>query len=243
MGKIYDLGIDVGSTTVKTVILDEGEFIYNKYERHFSKVRETVAEQLRTIRELYPDDKFKIAITGSAGLGIAEASGISFVQEVFSAFIAVNKKYPKADVVVELGGEDAKIIFLTGGVEQRMNGSCAGGTGAFIDQMAGLLGVTPDEMNDLALKAEKTYPIASRCGVFAKSDIQPLLNQGAFWCAGCRTARCCVRASRRRKPTAACRTRPVMPATGAQSARRCSITTAARSMSTSATACTGCSTS
>ena len=118
MGKIYDLGIDVGSTTVKTVILDEGEFIYNKYERHFSKVRETVAEQLRTIRELYPEDKFRIAITGSAGLGIAEASGISFVQEVFSAFIAVNKKYPKADVVVELGGEDAKIIFLTGGVEQ-----------------------------------------------------------------------------------------------------------------------------
>ena len=144
MGKIYDLGIDVGSTTVKTVILDDGEFIYNKYERHFSKVRETVAGQLRTIRELYPEDKFKIAITGSAGLGIAEASGISFVQEVFSAFIAVNKKYPKADVVVELGGEDAKIIFLTGGVEQRMNGSCAGGTGAFIDQMAGLLGVTPE---------------------------------------------------------------------------------------------------
>ncbi|MDO4945745.1 MAG: acyl-CoA dehydratase activase [Ruminococcus sp.] len=179
MSRIYDLGIDVGSTTVKTVILDNGEFIYNKYERHFSKVRETVAEQLRTIRDMYPEDKFRIAITGSAGLGIAEASGISFVQEVFSAFIAVNKSYPKADVVVELGGEDAKIIFLTGGVEQRMNGSCAGGTGAFIDQMAGLLGVTPDEMNDLALKAEKTYPIASRCGVFAKSDIQPLLNQGA----------------------------------------------------------------
>ena len=154
MGKIYDLGIDVGSTTVKTVILDEGEFIYNKYERHFSKVRETVAEQLRAIRELYPEDKFRIAITGSAGLGIAEASGISFVQEVFSAFIAVNKKYPKADVVVELGGEDAKIIFLTGGVEQRMNGSCAGGTGAFIDQMAGLLGVTPDEMKRLILSLQ-----------------------------------------------------------------------------------------
>lgn len=179
MSRIFDLGIDVGSTTVKTVILDNGEFIYNKYERHFSKVRETVAEQLRTIKEMYPEDKFKIAITGSAGLGIAEASGISFVQEVFSAFIAVNKSYPDADVVVELGGEDAKIIFLTGGVEQRMNGSCAGGTGAFIDQMAGLLGVSPDEMNELALKAEKNYPIASRCGVFAKSDIQPLLNQGA----------------------------------------------------------------
>ncbi|SEK26194.1 acyl-CoA dehydratase activase-related protein [Ruminococcus albus] len=175
----YDLGIDVGSTTVKTVITLDGEFIYNRYERHFSRVRETVAEQLKLIRKSYPEDKFRIAITGSAGLGIAEACGIPFVQEVFSAFVAVNKTYPDADVVIELGGEDAKIIFLTGGVEQRMNGSCAGGTGAFIDQMAGLLGVTPDDMNDLALKAEKTYPIASRCGVFAKSDIQPLLNQGA----------------------------------------------------------------
>ena len=179
MSKIYDLGIDVGSTTVKTVIVDDGEFIYNRYERHFSRVRETVAEQLKLIRKSYPNDKFRIAITGSAGLGIAEACGIPFVQEVFSAFVAVNKTYPDADVVIELGGEDAKIIFLTGGVEQRMNGSCAGGTGAFIDQMAGLLGVTPDDMNDLAMKAEKTYPIASRCGVFAKSDIQPLLNQGA----------------------------------------------------------------
>ena len=179
MGNIYDLGIDVGSTTVKTVIVSDGEFVYNRYERHFSRVRETVAEQLKLIRKSYPEDKFRIAITGSAGLGIAEACGIPFVQEVFSAFVAVNKTYPDADVVIELGGEDAKIIFLTGGVEQRMNGSCAGGTGAFIDQMAGLLGVTPDDMNDLALKAEKTYPIASRCGVFAKSDIQPLLNQGA----------------------------------------------------------------
>lgn len=179
MNKVYSLGIDVGSTTVKTVILDGEDIIYNKYERHFSKVRETVAEQLKIIRDMYKGDKFKIAITGSAGLGIAEACGITFVQEVFSAFIAVNKSYPDADVVVELGGEDAKIIFLTGGVEQRMNGSCAGGTGAFIDQMASLLGVTPDEMNELSLHSEKLYPIASRCGVFAKSDIQPLLNQGA----------------------------------------------------------------
>lgn len=179
MNNLYSLGIDVGSTTVKTVILDGDNIIYNKYERHFSKVRETVAEQLKIIRDLYKGDKFRIAITGSAGLGIAEACGITFVQEVFSAFIAVNKQYPDADVVVELGGEDAKIIFLTGGVEQRMNGSCAGGTGAFIDQMAGLLGVTPDELNELSLHSEKLYPIASRCGVFAKSDIQPLLNQGA----------------------------------------------------------------
>ncbi|MBR1393974.1 MAG: 2-hydroxyglutaryl-CoA dehydratase, partial [Ruminococcus sp.] len=179
MEKIFSLGVDVGSTTVKTVILDGDDIVYNKYERHFSKVRETVAAQLSAIRELYPDAKFRIAITGSAGLGIAEACGITFVQEVFSAFTAVNKTYPDADVVVELGGEDAKIIFLTGGVEQRMNGTCAGGTGAFIDQMASLLGVTADEMNAMSLKATKKYPIASRCGVFAKSDIQPLLNQGA----------------------------------------------------------------
>ncbi len=179
MNKIYNLGIDVGSTTVKTVILDGDEIIYNKYERHYSKVKETVAEQLKLIREKFKGERFKIAITGSAGLGIANTSGIEFVQEVYSAFVAVNKSYPDADVVVELGGEDAKIIFLTGGVEQRMNGSCAGGTGAFIDQMATLLGVTPDELNELSLKAEKIYPIASRCGVFAKSDIQPLLNQGA----------------------------------------------------------------
>lgn len=179
MDKIYNLGIDVGSTTVKTVILDDDEIIYNKYERHFSKVKETVAEQLKIIRDKFKGEKFKIAITGSAGLGIANTSGIEFVQEVYSAFVAVNESYPDTDVVVELGGEDAKIIFLTGGVEQRMNGSCAGGTGAFIDQMATLLGVTPDELNELSLKAEKIYPIASRCGVFAKSDIQPLLNQGA----------------------------------------------------------------
>ncbi len=173
------LGVDVGSTTVKTVILDGNDIIYNKYERHFSKVRETVGAQLRLIRELFPGTQFKIAVTGSAGLGIAEACGLPFVQEVFAAFTAVNVSYPDADVVVELGGEDAKIIFLTGGVEQRMNGSCAGGTGAFIDQMAGLLGVAPDQLDELSLKAEKIYPIASRCGVFAKSDIQPLLNQGA----------------------------------------------------------------
>ena len=179
MEKIYSLGVDVGSTTVKTVILDEGRIVYNKYERHFSRVRETVAEQLRLIGSMYPDASFRLAITGSAGLGIAEACGIAFVQEVFSAFTAVNESYPDADVVVELGGEDAKIIFLTGGVEQRMNGTCAGGTGAFIDQMASLLGVTADEMNAMSLRATKIYPIASRCGVFAKSDIQPLLNQGA----------------------------------------------------------------
>ncbi|MGN0612534.1 MAG: acyl-CoA dehydratase activase [Porcipelethomonas sp.] len=178
---IYSLGIDVGSTTVKTVIIDENkQIIYSEYQRHFSKVRETVKAQLEVIREKYPDDSFRLCMTGSAGLGLATGAKIPFVQEVNSAFIAVKERFPDADAVIELGGEDAKIIFLTGGVEQRMNGSCAGGTGAFIDQMATLLGVTVNEMDSMSLKAQKVYPIASRCGVFAKSDIQPLLNQGAL---------------------------------------------------------------
>lgn len=176
----YALGIDVGSTTVKTVVCDDsGTILHSAYERHFSKVKETVAGQLRTIMEQFPEGKFRTAIAGSAGLGLANGAGIPFVQEVHAAFLAVKTCYPKADTVIELGGEDAKIIFLTGGVEQRMNGTCAGGTGAFIDQMATLLGITVDELDKASLRATRTYPIASRCGVFAKSDIQPLLNQGA----------------------------------------------------------------
>lgn len=181
MAKNYSLGIDVGSTTVKTVITDTAKnIIYSRYQRHFSKVKETVTEQLELIREAYPDDDFTVCITGSAGLGLANSANLPFVQEVHAAFLAVKEKAPDADAVIELGGEDAKIIFLTGGVEQRMNGSCAGGTGAFIDQMATLLGITADELDALSLNAQKVYPIASRCGVFAKSDIQPLLNQGAL---------------------------------------------------------------
>lgn len=176
----YALGIDVGSTTVKTVVCDKnGNILHSAYERHFSKVRETVSAQLQKIAEKFPDAQFRSAMTGSAGLGLANTAGISFVQEVHAAFLAVKTCYPKADTVIELGGEDAKIIFLTGGVEQRMNGTCAGGTGAFIDQMATLLGITVKELDEASLKANRTYPIASRCGVFAKSDIQPLLNQGA----------------------------------------------------------------
>ena len=181
MAKNYSLGIDVGSTTVKTVITDTAKnIIYSRYQRHFSKVKETVTEQLELIREVYPDDDFTVCITGSAGLGLANSANLPFVQEVHAAFLAVKEKAPDADAVIELGGEDAKIIFLTGGVEQRMNGSCAGGTGAFIDQMATLLGISADELDELSLNAQKVYPIASRCGVFAKSDIQPLLNQGAL---------------------------------------------------------------
>lgn len=172
------LGIDVGSTTVKASVLDGESVIYSSYVRHFSRVKETVLSELEKINAEYPDD-YSVAITGSAGLGLSQRSGVAFVQEVQAAFIAIRKFYPQTDVAVELGGEDAKIIFVTGGTEQRMNGSCAGGTGAFIDQMATLLNITVQDMDEYALRAKKTYPIASRCGVFAKSDIQPLLNQGA----------------------------------------------------------------
>ena len=125
------------------------------------------------------DTVIRCSITGSAGLGVAKAADIDFVQEVFATRKAVGVHVPQADVVIELGGEDAKIVFLTGQLEERMNGSCAGGTGAFIDQMAVLLDVTPSELDELAQGAERIYTIASRCGVFAKSDIQPLLNEGA----------------------------------------------------------------
>ena len=174
------LGIDVGSTTVKVTVVDPitDEILYKSYERHFAKVKECVLSELKKVLTQLGEDEYRACITGSAGLGLAQRSKIGFVQEVQSAFIAIRKYYPDADAAIELGGEDAKIIFVTGGTEQRMNGSCAGGTGAFIDQMATLLNITVSEMDKLSLQAEKVYPIASRCGVFAKSDVQPLLNQG-----------------------------------------------------------------
>lgn len=173
------LGIDIGSTTVKLVAVQDGAIIYKKYERHFSKVREKACEMLEMAKDILGDCRLHTAITGSAGLGVANASGVDFVQEVFAARKAVGVHVPSADVVIELGGEDAKIIFLKGQLEERMNGSCAGGTGAFIDQMAVLLDVTPEELDTLSQNAERIYTIASRCGVFAKTDIQPLLNEGA----------------------------------------------------------------
>lgn len=173
------LGIDVGSTTVKVVAIGaDGKILYSSYVRHFAKVKETVLSELANVLAKYPA-KYSVSVTGSAGLGLSQRSNLAFVQEVQAAFTAIRKYYPDADAAVELGGEDAKIIFITGGTEQRMNGSCAGGTGAFIDQMATLLNVSVKEMDELSLKAERVYPIASRCGVFAKSDIQPLINQGA----------------------------------------------------------------
>ncbi len=175
----YKIGIDVGSTTVKVVVLSESdELLYRSYERHFSQVREKTCELLKGAASILEGKAVKAVITGSAGLGMAKSAGIDFVQEVFATAEAVEKYLPGTDAVVELGGEDAKIIFFGGALEERMNGSCAGGTGAFIDQMATLLNVTADELNQLSQGYEKIYPIASRCGVFAKSDIQPILNQG-----------------------------------------------------------------
>ena len=173
------VGIDIGSTTVKVVVLDENnQLLFRSYERHFSKTRERAAETLRSIKDMLSGKKVHMVITGSAGLGVSKACGIDFVQEVYATAAAVNTYVPGTDAVIELGGEDAKIIFFGGALEERMNGSCAGGTGAFIDQMASLLNVTIGELNELSLRHEKIYPIASRCGVFAKSDIQPILNQG-----------------------------------------------------------------
>ncbi|SDN63918.1 acyl-CoA dehydratase activase-related protein [Acetanaerobacterium elongatum] len=175
------IGLDIGSTTIKSVVVDDNKtVIFRSYERHFSQITQKTAELLQTIGDIIPTHhSTEITISGSAGMGLAESCGIPFVQEVYATRIAANRLAPGTDVVIELGGEDAKILFLSGGMEVRMNGSCAGGTGAFIDQMATLLNVPLEEMDDLAKQHEKLYTIASRCGVFAKSDIQPLLNQGA----------------------------------------------------------------
>lgn len=175
------LGLDIGSTTIKCVVLDDdNKLIYSTYERHFSQITEKIAEILNRVRgDINGVENAAVAMSGSAGMGVAESCGIEFVQEVYATRIAVNTFLPGTDVVIELGGEDAKILFLTNGLEVRMNGTCAGGTGAFIDQMATLLNVELEDLDDLAKQYEKTYTIASRCGVFAKTDIQPLLNQGA----------------------------------------------------------------
>lgn len=175
------IGLDVGSTTLKCVVLDDNDqIVYKDYQRHFSQITGKTVGMLQDIKKQFPDEsRMTLTISGSAGMGIADALGIPFEQEVYATRVAVNKIIPGTDVVIELGGEDAKILFLTDGLEVRMNGSCAGGTGAFIDQMATLLNMEAGQMNEAAKNYEKIYTIASRCGVFAKSDVQPLLNQGA----------------------------------------------------------------
>ncbi|MDD2231434.1 MAG: acyl-CoA dehydratase activase [Sphaerochaetaceae bacterium] len=174
------VGIDVGSTTLKCIALDEnGNLVFSRYQRHMSKIRETSAAMISELTSAVGDQTASIGVSGSAGMGMAQDLGLAFSQEVYAERKAVLDEFPDASVVIELGGEDAKILFLKGQLEVRMNGSCAGGTGAFIDQMASLLNVPSDKIEALAHESKQCYTIASRCGVFAKTDVQALISQGA----------------------------------------------------------------
>ncbi len=180
MANLFHIGIDVGSTTVKVVVLDDNlKLVYSRYQRHLSDIKGTLEEVLLEAYEKFKDDRATIIITGSGGMSLAKFLGVPFLQEVIAGTKAIQTYYPQTDVAIELGGEDAKITYLNGGIDQRMNGTCAGGTGSFIDQMATLLQTDAIGLNELAKSYKTIYPIAARCGVFAKTDIQPLLNEGA----------------------------------------------------------------
>ena len=181
------IGIDVGSTTVKIAVLDDDDtLIYSDYERHRADIRSTIISVVNKALDFLEKNiaggaerAVTVKVTGSGGLSVSQWLSVPFIQEVIAATTAVKTIIPLTDVVIELGGEDAKITYFKGGVEQRMNGTCAGGTGAFIDQMAALLETDADGLNTLAKDAHTIYPIAARCGVFAKTDVQPLINEGA----------------------------------------------------------------
>lgn len=179
--ELYTLGIDIGSTTVKIAVLNaNNEVLFSDYERHYANIQETLSDLLG--RAIYKVGSVCVSpvITGSGGLTLANHLEIPFVQEVIAVSTALQNSAPQTDVAIELGGEDAKIIYFEGGnVEQRMNGICAGGTGSFIDQMASLLQTDASGLNEYAKNYKALYSIAARCGVFAKSDIQPLINEGA----------------------------------------------------------------
>ena len=180
MKKVVHIGMDVGSTTVKIAVMNEQlEIIETSYERHYSDTKNTVCKVLEDLAERYKENEFTIALTGSGAMSTAKFLDVPFIQEVVACKRAVEKYIPQTDVVIELGGEDAKIIYFGKSIEQRMNGTCAGGTGAFLDQMASLLNTDTNGLNELAKGYQTIYPIASRCGVFAKTDVQPLLNEGA----------------------------------------------------------------
>ena len=180
MSNKYTLGIDIGSTTVKIAILDENDtLLFADYQRHFANIQETLAELLAKAYGKLGELTLHPVITGSGGLTLANHLGVPFVQEVIAVSTSLQKIAPQTDVAIELGGEDAKIIYFTGGIDQRMNGICAGGTGSFIDQMASLLQTDASGLNEYAKNYKAIYPIAARCGVFAKTDIQPLINEGA----------------------------------------------------------------
>ncbi|MBO3444851.1 2-hydroxyacyl-CoA dehydratase [Clostridium sp. CCUG 7971] len=179
MDGVFNLGIDIGSTTIKAIVSENNDIIYKEYRRHYSDIKKSLKEVLVNIYEKIGDSNITIIITGSGGMDISKALNIEFIQEVICSTSAIQRFYPDTDVIIELGGEDAKITYLSGGIDQRMNGICAGGTGAFIDQMASLLKTDARGLNELAKDYNVIYPIASRCGVFAKTDIQPLINDGA----------------------------------------------------------------
>ena len=179
MLKNYKIGVDIGSTTVKVIIMDnKDKILYKAYKRHLSDTKKTIASLLNKGLKNFSDGKFSLVFTGSGAIGLAKCLDVLFVQEVIACKNAIDKYASKTDVAIELGGEDAKIIYFSQPIEQRMNGSCAGGTGAFLDQMAILLNTSTKGLNEMAKKGDTIYPIASRCGVFAKTDIQPLLNEG-----------------------------------------------------------------
>ena len=178
---IYRVGLDIGSTTVKIAVLDEqDQLVYSEYKRHFANIKETIAQVVgKAYETLLKDQQVRINVTGSGGLSVSKWLSIPFVQEVIASTKTVEKLIPQTNVAIELGGEDAKITYFDGSIEQRMNGTCAGGTGAFIDQMAGLLMTDAAGLDKLAEESTTIYPIAARCGVFAKTDVQPLINEGA----------------------------------------------------------------
>lgn len=180
MSELVHLGIDIGSTTIKVVVLDDkGALLFSRYRRHLADIYGTLKDMLEDAEEVIGRKKLTAAITGSGGIAVAELLEVPFIQEVLAGNKAVQRFIPGTDVVIELGGEDAKITFFDGSIDQRMNGICAGGTGAFIDQMAALLNTDARGLNELAGGYQVIYPLAARCGVFTKADIQPLLNDGA----------------------------------------------------------------
>ena len=174
------LGIDIGSTTVKIALLNkDGEIIFSDYQRHYANIQETLAAIIEKAYDEFGDLPVAPVITGSGGLTLSKYLNVPFVQEVVAVATSLKDYAPHTDVAIELGGEDAKIIYFTGGIDQRMNGICAGGTGSFIDQMASLIQTDATGLNEYAKNYKAIYPIAARCGVFAKTDIQPLINEGA----------------------------------------------------------------
>jgi len=177
---MYRIGVDIGSTTIKVVILDHtGEMVFSRYERHYADIGNKLRDIFSHISRLIGNAEVTLSITGSGGMNCARQMDVPFTQEVIAAAKAIKTFHPETDVAIELGGEDAKITYFSGGLEQRMNGTCAGGTGAFIDQMASLLKVDASGLNEMARHYKVIYPIAARCGVFAKTDVQTLLNEGA----------------------------------------------------------------